>query len=201
MLVKQEMKPHLAHIVKMIFDFLASIQLMAKVRQILLMPIYERCQDNYHSKIGCQFKSINFRARIDIVLLNSTFQLYMHVSEHATNPIYTQAIQKYFNQRVARCYQNYKVIKGFLCMIFTDLYALLSVPELMHFEIGIVPGKFLFAHTNQDELDRMAQDKRLNIEFVLEQFDFNEGGNYIAIKFIDPVSRVFKILRFVKEPD
>ncbi|TNV73369.1 hypothetical protein FGO68_gene16451 [Halteria grandinella] len=201
MVITPEIKPHFAHIIRMIFDFLASIQLMAKVRQILMMPIYEHCQDNYHSKIGCQFKALNFRARIDIVLLNSTFQLYMHVSEHASNPIFTQTIQRYFNQRVARCYQNYKIIKGFLCMIFTDLYQLLSVPEMIHFEIGIVQSKFLFAHGNQEELDRMAINMRLNIELMLEHFDFNDGGKYLAVKFIDPVSKVFKIIRFVKEPD
>jgi hypothetical protein len=34
---------------------------------------------------------------------------------------------------------------------------------------------------------------------VFESFDFKEGGNFFAIKFYDPVSRLSKIINFVKD--
>jgi len=36
---------------------------------------------------------------------------------------------------------------------------------------------------------------------VLDQFDFQEDGRYFAIKFIDPLTKMYRILRFVKDPN
>ena len=44
------------------------------------------------------------------------------------------------------------------------------------------------------------KNRRLNIELVLDQFDFQEDGLFFAIKFIDPDTNIYRILRFVKDP-
>jgi hypothetical protein len=43
--------------------------------------------------------------------------------------------------------------------------------------------------------------RRLNVEMVLDQFDFQDDGLFFAIKFIDPETNLYRIVRFVKNPD
>jgi len=43
-------------------------------------------------------------------------------------------------------------------------------------------------------------NRRLNIELVLDQFDFQDNGRFFAIKFIDPETNLYRVLRFVKDP-
>jgi hypothetical protein len=106
---------------------------------------------------------MNFRGRIDIVFYQGSFQLYMHVTEHCQhNNLISMAIQQYFNRRIGKCFTNYNIIKGFLAMIFTKLYELISVPELLHFEIGIAPDRiFLFPHTDQAKLNALADRRKV----------------------------------------
>lgn len=102
--------------------------------------------------------------------------------------------------RLARSFSNYKCIKGFLGLILTSLYQYISVLELIHFEINLCPKPFYCTHTHQEELEALMSKRCLNIEMVLDQFDFSEQGNFFAIKFIDPKTRLFRIIRFIKDP-
>jgi hypothetical protein len=40
--------------------------------------------------------------------------------------------------------------------------------------------------------------RNLNIEMMIDTFDFQEDGDRFSIKFIDPNSGIFKIVNFVK---
>ena len=85
-------------------------------------------------------------------------------------------------------------------MILTSLYQLIGVTELIHFELPQSPSVFYTQHSNQQALDKLMSIRRLNIELVLDQFDFQDNGRFFAIKFIDPETNLYRVLRFVKDP-
>jgi hypothetical protein len=142
----------------------------------------------------------NFTGRIDIIILNKTFQLHFSDCEvpQMFKPV-SYAIAKYFNKKLSRCFYNYKNLKGFLGLILTKLYVYVSVTEMIHFEIGLTENPFYTQHSSQDELDKLMAKKNLNIEMVLDQFDFMEDGKYFSIKFIDPKIGLFRIVRFIMD--
>ena len=60
------------------------------------------------------------------------------------------AIEIYFNSKLARAFNNYKLHKGFTAMILTNLYLYLNVAELLHFELPMNPNPFYMqTHTSQ----------------------------------------------------
>ena len=116
-----------------------------------------------------------------------------------------KSLQTYFNQRLSKCFYNYKAVKGSLGMILTSLYEYLSVDELIHFDSpqfhNALQKTFYRQHTNQNELDRLMSTQKLNIEIVLDQFDFQEDGKYFSLKFIEPQTKLFKVIRFTRRED
>jgi hypothetical protein len=112
----------------------------------------------------------------------------------------SDCIKNYFNRRLARCFYNYKALKGFMGLVLTNLYSLIGVTELIHFELPQSQQPFFSEHSNQAGLNALMKNRRLNIELVLDQFDFQEDGRFFAIKFIDPDTQIYRVLRFVKDP-
>ncbi len=157
------------------------------------------------NKLGCKFYTEYFTGHIDMVVMHRTFCIYLTVDGGQQNQKMAQAIQNYFNQRLQKCFYNYKALKGFLGMILTTLYEYLSVDELIHFDSlqfhqGTIKT-FYRQHTNQADLDRLMKNQKLNIEIVLDQFDFQEEGKYFSLKFIDPQTSLYKIIRFTRSQD
>lgn len=59
-----------------------------------------------------------------------------------------------------------------MALTLTNLYSLLGVTELIHFELPQSHQLFISQHNNQVALDALMKNRRLNIELVLDQFDF-----------------------------
>lgn len=57
-------------------------------------------------------------------------------------------IANYFNTKLARCFYNYKNLKGFMGLILSRLYELIGIAELIHFEMPVKEDKFISPHSD-----------------------------------------------------
>lgn len=110
----------------------------------------------------------------------------------------SSAIEKYFYKKLAKSFYNYKNIKGFIGVLLTKLFTYIYSYELMHFELPMADSAyapFLSNHQNMEDLIRLYNQRKLSIELVLDAVDF-QNGKYFCVKFIDPDSLKYKIIKF-----
>ena len=45
------------------------------------------------------------------------------------------------------------------------------------------------------------KNQKLNIEIVMDQFDFTDDGKFFCLKFIDPKASMYRVIRFTRRDD
>jgi len=45
------------------------------------------------------------------------------------------------------------------------------------------------------------KNQKLNIEIVMDQFDFTDDGKFFSLKFIDPKTNMYRVIRFTRREE
>lgn len=94
------------------------------------------------------------------------------------------------------------MIKGVVAILTSKLIQIIYIYELIYFErtpLGTDASKmFMAVHSNQTDLNDLMMKSKLRIEFLMHTVD-TQSFRYFCIKFIDPKTARFKIVKFVDE--
>eukprot|EP00347_Sterkiella_histriomuscorum_P018481 403345353 len=188
-------------VVSTVFDFLSCTYLMMKVKSI--MKHCHKDKQEITTNLDAKFQihpEPKFMGTFQTVVQNYQFKLKLMLESQ--KQVINQIVEKYFQEKLERCFYNYKALKGMVGILLTKVFSHTYIYELMYFELNPSTRQpFLTKHSLQEELDVMMLHKKLDIEIALEAVDYQTGKEFV-ITFIDKRTSRYKHVKFIEStPD